>query len=577
MSCWSTASPLARAELKDQLPSPDFDRSRYERPNQDWECGWTCDGCPCRIGPSPAGQCRATTECRPLLEKKEGESKGRWRCTRPKEHGGPCADGPLPNGSCSCPILVCRPRRTLRNLRGRFCIAVSAATLAALLIGFFGPWQWKFISAGPVSSHHHGVVFSQMKHSWPGSEGCGACHTAAHGDLGAWVRAAFLARPGPLEPHRLHTVTAGEMTEIDRNCLACHPGHNFHQPNVTRDHSCSACHREHQGPGRIPPPPNSECLSCHGNAAVMEAALKKGEQMPRSAFDYRSTNGPVLFHVPRPDQGYTAVFSSFAENHPEFQVHQQKLKDTNSLAFNHALHLSDLVRQNGQALTCANCHQPDGAGAHFQTVTYAKHCQDCHALQFDARNPELRIPHGSPANVRAYLRSLPTQYADLARRRGVTAVADSEKFVAEQMRLLRERVISGENLEQQIFFAGDPSKQLAVGHTPGGVSARARFAGCAYCHEVRTGGADAVPQIVRVTTPDRWLAHGEFHHAKHAIVSCNQCHAAGTSRVTADILLPTQRSCTECHSPHGGFSESCSTCHSYHGNHDRRHSRHITR
>jgi hypothetical protein len=563
--------------MKDQLPSPDFDRSRYERPNQNWECGWACDGCPCRIGPSPSGVCRATAECRPVLEKREGEEKGRWKCTRPKEHGGPCTDGPLPNGSCACPIPPCRPRRTLRNLRGRISVAVTAATFAVLLVGFFGPWQWRFISAGPISSQHHAIVFSERRHSGPGSGGCGACHTAAHGDLHEWMRAAFTAKPGPLEPHRLHTVTAGGMTEIDRNCLACHPGHNFHQPNVIRDHSCSACHREHQGRGRMPAPADTECLSCHANATVMEASLKKGEQLPLAAFNFRQPDGRALFHVPRPEQGYTAVFTSFAENHPEFQIHQQKLKDTNSLSFNHSLHLSSLVQRNGQVLACADCHQPAAAGAHFQAITFTRHCQECHSLQFDARNPQLRVPHGDPANVRAYLRSLPTQYADLARRSGVTAQAETEQFVAEQMRQLRERVFSGENLEQQIFHAGDPSKQLAVGVTPGGVSARARFAGCAYCHEVKPGGVDGLPQIARVTTPDRWLIRGEFNHAKHTIVSCAECHAAQSSRSTADIMLPPKKSCTECHSPQGGVAQSCSTCHSYHTVHGTHTHQHTTR
>ena len=45
-----------------KVPSPHFDDSRYERPNKGWLCGHTCEGCPCRIGPSPKGQCRATTE-----------------------------------------------------------------------------------------------------------------------------------------------------------------------------------------------------------------------------------------------------------------------------------------------------------------------------------------------------------------------------------------------------------------------------------------------------------------------------------------------------------------------------------
>jgi hypothetical protein len=327
----------------------------------------------------------------------------------------------------------------------------------------------------------------------------------------------------------------------------------------------------------MPAPADTECLSCHANATVMEASLKKGEQLPLAAFNFRQPDGRALFHVPRPEQGYTAVFTSFAENHPEFQIHQQKLKDTNSLSFNHSLHLSSLVQRNGQVLACADCHQPAAAGAHFQAITFTRHCQECHSLQFDARNPHLRVPHGDPANVRAYLRSLPTQYADLARRSGVTAQAETEQFVAEQMRQLRERVFSGENLEQQIFHAGDPSKQLAVGVTPGGVSARARFAGCAYCHEVKPGGVDGLPQIARVTTPDRWLIRGEFNHAKHTIVSCAECHAAQSSRSTADIMLPTKKSCTECHSPQGGVAQSCSTCHSYHTVHGTHTHQHTTR
>ncbi len=562
--------------MKDQLPSPDFDRNRYDRPNQNWECGRTCEGCPCRIGPSPSGECRATAECRPVLEKKDGEEKGRWRCTRSKDQGGPCTNGPLPEGDCACVIPKCQPRRTLRNQRGRLCVAVTSVTFALLLVGFFGPWQWRFISAGPVSSQHHGVVFAQMKHSWPGSDGCAACHTAAHGGLLEWVRSSFRARPGPFEPHRLHTVTAEGMTALDNNCLSCHPGHRFHQPNVTRDHSCSACHREHQGSGRMPPPANTECLSCHGSGAVMEASRKAGEKLPAAAFDYRQVAGRQHFQVPRPERGYTRVFQSFDHDHPEFQLHAQKLTDTNSLRFNHALHLSALVQRNGQPLACADCHQPAAAGAHFQATTFAKHCQSCHALQFDALNPQLRLPHGDPANVRAFLRSLPTQYADLARRTGVTAQADTEKFVTDQMRQLRDRAFSGENLEQQIFFASDPSKQLAIGASPGNASPRARFAGCAYCHDVKPGGADGLPQIARVATPDRWLIRGEFNHAKHTIVKCSECHDAASSRRTEDILLPNKQSCTECHSTAGGVSQTCATCHSYHtvhGSHPHQHIR----
>ena len=314
---------FAHPRVNEQLPSPDFDRGQYERPNQDWVCGWTCDGWACRIGPSPTGGCRATFECRPVLEKKAGDEKGRWRCTRSKEHGGPCETGPRPDGVCACAIPKCQPRRSLRNRRGQLCLAVSAATVALLLIGFCGPWRWKFISPGQVSASHHGVVLAATPQARPGGDGCAACHASAQGDLRDWMHAAFSAQPGPLEPHRLHQVSVGAMTRLDESCLACHPGHKFHQPNVVRDHSCSACHREHQGKGRMAAPADGQCLSCHGHASVMQASLVKGKTLAASVFDYRPPEGRVLFKTPRPVAGYTPVFHSFAKDHPEFQIHQR--------------------------------------------------------------------------------------------------------------------------------------------------------------------------------------------------------------------------------------------------------------
>ena len=553
--------------MKDQLPTPDFDRGQYERPNQNWVCGWACEGKSCRVGPSASGTCRATFECRPVLEKKPGEEKGRWRCTRPNEHGGPCATGPEPSGCCACAIPKCQPQRSLRNRRGQLSLAVVAATVAFLLIGFFGPWRWQFISPGPISANHHGLAFAPTQHTRRGGEGCAACHLAGAGDVRTWVHLAFTARPGPLEPHRLHQVSVSEMTGIDDSCLRCHADHKFHQPNVVRDHSCSACHREHQGKGRMLPPEDGQCLSCHGTPAMMQASAEKGKTLAASVFDYRKLEGRLLFKTPRPVTGYSTVFHSFATDHPEFQIHQQKLRETNTLRFNHQLHLGEnFTKLNGQKLTCADCHQPDVPGAYFQPLAFNKHCASCHSLQFDAHNPELQLPHGDPAGVRAFLHSLPTQYADLARRRGTTAQPEVDDFVRTQIRRLRDLAFTGENLEQQVFLAADPTKPLATAAGPS-TPGRARFAGCAYCHEVKSAGADALPLVTKPIIPDRWLPRGNFHHAKHAISACTQCHDMAHSRDTAEIMLPTKQTCVQCHSPAGGVSQSCSTCHSYHTTH----------
>ena len=134
-----------------RMPSPEFDSTRYERPNKDWICGNACDGCPCRIGPSPSGECRASSECSPVLDVKPSEKKGTWRCTRPKEWGGPCEAGPLPDGSCCRVLTKCQPRRSLRSRRGLVTRAVVAATAGFLLIGFGGSWREGFINPAPLS------------------------------------------------------------------------------------------------------------------------------------------------------------------------------------------------------------------------------------------------------------------------------------------------------------------------------------------------------------------------------------------------------------------------------------------
>ena len=96
------------------------------------------------------------------------------------------------------------------------------------------------------------------------------------------------------------------------------------------------------------------------------------------------------------------------------------------------------------------------------------------------------------------------------------------------------------------------------------------------------------PEIKPTNIADRWLTRGPFTHAPHAHMNCLDCHgAAPESRETKDILMPTQKSCTECHralegdkvqalktgSPEeltakqkreGGIAYSCLSCHKFH-------------
>ena len=544
--------------MKDQLPPPDPDPSQYVRPSQNWICGKAAEGQTCRIGPDAQGRCRATCECVPALEVKAGETKGRYKCTRPVEYGGPCENGPLPDGSCGRAITRCQPVRSLRAKRQVFTYAVITATVALLLLALGGRRSWEFISPGQLSSQHSGSGFTAA-FGWMhagatvGDPSCAACHVSAHAGLSGWVKNALESDPGPLRVHTLALMTTADMTSIDQACERCHLGHTFHEPNVVQTHSCSACHQEHLGGGLMRKPAAENCANCHANAQLMQASFEKGSHLAPAAFDFRPDNGRHLFRAPRPERGYTKVIHSFATDHPEFQVVAEKLKDPDTLKFNHQLHLTSATvpTVNGKKLECLDCHKLDAAGHYHQTISFEQNCRQCHSLQFDVHNPGLSVPHGNPEFARDFLRSLPVQYAEYgARQKGLSNRGDLEQFVREQMRQIREQAGSGEELEQRVFF-GDSSE------------GRARFPACTYCHELKPV-ANAAPVVTPPVIMDRWLIRGNFDHGKHLTVACARCHDVLHSTQTSDVLLPKKASCVECHSPQGGVANGCSTCHSYH-------------
>ncbi len=436
----------------------------YERPNEKWICGHACEGNPCRIGPSRWGRCRATFECQPM---KEGS---RWRCTRPKSDGGPCPEGPRPDGTCCRPIPRCQPVRSLRAKRGLVTWWVVAATTGVLLIAFGSTRRDNFVNPRPLSQVHAAVK-------------CSSCHSTT---TNALVLAA--------------------LTPASIDCQHCHRAHDFHNARAPFKPGCTTCHAEHSGPGRMPEPADANCAHCHGDTGLMKAA-----------------------------------FANFA-NHPPFHPSA----DVNTLKFNHQKHLTgDIPLLYGHKLDCADCHKPDATGAYMRPITYEANCRSCHMLQFDVKNPELTLPHGNATSARAYLHSLPTQYADLAAKKKQPV----EEFVTQQMLQLRDQTRTGEDLEREVFFNTART----------GPDGRPRYAGCAYCHEVKAMG-DVTPPVM----PARWFTGGRFDHAKHRTVSCEKCHDVRQSRDTADALLPTKASCTSCHSPAGRVADSCATCHGYH-------------
>jgi hypothetical protein len=535
--------------MSEQAP-PKFDSQNYARPNQGWICGHAAEGQPCPLGPDWRGRCQATAECAPSLETLPGESKGRWRCNRSGEK---CESGPLPDGSCSRRTPKCAPAPTLRTLRGRVNRFTIAFTCAALLILLGIPHARQiFINSGPLSTSHS---FNELGlgHGGTNQQSCSHCHFAGNAGPNGILMAALQAHPPPWQITKLLETKAGDPSRMDDACQKCHAGHAFHQPSVPREVGCSFCHREHQGSGRLPATTDAHCRLCHANATLMSAAAAKGARIAAKALPGAHPAG-----------GFTEVIHSFALDHPEFRAVSSNLRDQDTLKFNHRLHLGTTIPAlaNGKKLDCAFCHQPDALGTLMRPIRFENHCQVCHSLQFDPDTPELRLPHGDAQFVSAFLHSLPQQYSDLARSKGITDAEQRKQFAAGKLAVLRAHLQPGEDFERRVFFsnalAGPAAKSGAVeGAT------RALYPGCAYCHEVKPSNS-RVAEITKPVQLERWLTHGRFEHVKHSSISCAQCHPAHQSQDTADVLLPAKANCVACHSPRGGAPDSCVTCHTYH-------------
>jgi mono/diheme cytochrome c family protein len=411
----------------------------------------------------------------------------------------------------------------------------------------------EFFSSGKISSGH--AAFAQD---------CAQCHDKGIA-LGDGVT---LAKFRSVVQDRFQRGI--DFASIDRKCEQCHKQHLLHEPNVVENRSCSVCHQEHLGPGRMKQVADLHCASCHNNRGIMEASAQKGEKLPPAAFHLRPHPvQQVVFEMPRPPRGYTQVLSSFAGDHPEFQLVREKARDPDVIRFNHQRHYATDIPpvEKGRKLDCNYCHKPDPEGRFYQRISFAANCQACHALLFDKNNPQFHIPHGDVNLVRTFLRTLSAQYGDYARlKQGKTRDSEVQSFVAQQVRQLREQFRTGEELERSVFFEKDPYKpqRQAAGAT------RANFAGCAFCHDVKADASGA-PTITKPILVDRWMPQARFNHAKHQVdpvtrekLDCNRCHRALVSRETSDVLMPARADCVTCHSPKGKIVSDCITCHVYH-------------
>lgn len=347
----------------------------------------------------------------------------------------------------------------------------------------------------------------------------------------------------------------------DSSCTSCHKTTGAHVADKAIDHAafqgqrCAGCHKDHQGPASMRVVDAIGCAQCHGD---------------------------IRRHAPQTALGNV---SDFGRDHPEFRLSVRQaddpkrvlrvaqtaaLRNDTGLKFPHDIHLAKAgiksptgpVATGGRVvLECAACHRLDAAGARFEPVRMARDCQSCHRLSVDPQAPEREVPHARPADVTVAVRDI---YASLAVDRfPVNLVTVNTLLQRPQAQPVAGRATSaGRFVQEQTERA-----MASMMDRPTGV--------CKTCHAVeKQAGAAGLPatwQIRPIVATDHWLPKSRFSHAQHQNAACASCHAAGKSRVAADILIPDLASCRTCHAgaqPEKADKQKvvsrCDSCHGFH-------------
>ena len=308
-------------------------------------------------------------------------------------------------------------------------------------------------------------------------------------------------------------------------CMDCHPRqpHGEHELDPP---DCFSCHGEHRGATRLATLAEASCTACHAN---LGAHMKRGVQLASLRF----ANGRYSFED-------VARIPPFGDAQPELSYPN----DTNTLRFNHKLHLNAKGVRNAtgarEVLACTTCHALTTVKGRSEPLVpdFEQHCQGCHRLTFDARFPNSEVPHGGdPGIVYGFVGGMYSGDRDLA-----------GKPAGEVRRILTTRRRTSVD-ERAVINAEQVIKTK-----------------CKQCHDIeRSATRLAVrPPVMRTV----WLDRAKFTHGRHRTIDCESCHeTARESAATSDVLMPRREECTACHASAAKGTQAasaCTTCHEYH-------------
>ncbi|MDR3418043.1 MAG: FHA domain-containing protein [Nevskia sp.] len=337
-------------------------------------------------------------------------------------------------------------------------------------------------------------------------------------------------------------------------CLSCHKDTAQHvddphllQMPVFAQARCEDCHHEHKGDAALVSQANLQCTDCHAQPQLRFADSK---MPPATSF---SQKHPVFTpKVARYDPASRQFRWMEASQDQPATLHS----DTN-LKYPHDKHLNPkgIKSPHGtKVLVCGDCHQPDASGISFKPIDMPQHCAECHRLDFDPDEPDRLLPHAQPTQVAGVIRDF---YARAAltggvHKPGAPEIVQLRRKPGEQLSPPQARAAL-EWADRQSAIVEDEVFDKRV---------------CGYCHTVQRTGDPALPWSIEPVTLGRHrLEQATFSHAEHRTEKCESCHAATTSKLSTDVLLPDLKRCRDCHGDPGSsarIQSNCLECHGYH-------------
>jgi len=174
-------------------------------------------------------------------------------------------------------------------------------------------------------------------------------------------------------------------------------------------------------------------------------------------------------------------------------------------------------------------------------------CSSCHPLYF-SKHLTLVVPHKKPEFVHQFVvKSLQDYIAA-----NPNALYDND-FIFERIPE-RPAPAVAKNAAEWVAMRTADAEQLLWQKT------------CKECHNL-TLHLDQLPDVPKANITTKWMQKGEFDHTAHAMLKCEECHGqAKKSKETSDVLLPSIKSCQECHKTgtQNTAGAGCYECHQYH-------------